>query len=449
VNSRYKKERGLVSEGIDNIFVDIIERTKALDPVNTRKWFDQLTMLRLNGGSLEIGCPDEATVEYLRENCKATFTRVAQERTGYLVTVEFKVDQHGKEYTAFRESKKLPKLHPDYIFENFIVGPSNRLAQASCVAICHSPGTTYNPLFLYGNSGLGKTHLLHAVCCETRKRNHKATIQLLSCEEFVNRFIRAIEQGDLQGFQSQFRTVDMLIIDDIQFLRERERSQEEFFHTFNALYQNGKQIILSADSAPADIPSLEERLISRFNWGLVARIDPPSYETRVAIVKKKAHLRGLSISDEVSEYIARKVQANIRELEGALTTIYAVSITTGQEISLESARAALEDQIMLGARAISITDIIDVVTKHYNVRLSDLQSKKRSQSIALPRQICMYIARKLTRHSLEEIGGHLGGRDHTTVMHACNKIKEAESNDSQMHMLLEQLTKQIDQMQYS
>ncbi|MHC4130603.1 MAG: chromosomal replication initiator protein DnaA [Planctomycetota bacterium] len=439
----------MISEGIDNIFADIIERTKALDPVNTRKWFDQLTILHLNGGALEIGCPDEATVEYLRENCKGTFIRAAQERTGYLVTIEFKVDQKGIAHTTFQDSKQHPRLHPDYNFENFIVGPSNRLAQASCVAICHSPGTTYNPLFLYGNSGLGKTHLLHAVCSETRKRNHKASIQLLSCEDFVNRFIRAIEEGDLQGFHSQFRTVDMLVIDDIQFLREREQSQEEFFHTFNALYQNGKQIILSSDSAPADIPSLEERLISRFNWGLVARIDPPSYETRIAIVKKKAHLRGLNISDEVSEYIARKVKANIRELEGALTTIYAVAITTGQEISLDSARVALEDQIVLGTRAISITDIIDVVTKHYNVRLSDLQSKKRSQSITLPRQICMYLARQLTRHSLEEIGGHLGGRDHTTVMHACGKIKEAEQNDSQMNMLLEQLTKQIDQMQYS
>jgi chromosomal replication initiator protein len=438
----------LAAEGIDNIFVDIIERAKALDPVNTRMWFDKLTVLHLNGGSLEIGCPDEAMVEYLSEKCKGTFTRAAQERTGYLVSVEFKVDLQGKEFPSLTKLQKGLKLHPDYVFDNFVVGPSNRLAQASCIAICHSPGTTYNPLFLYGNSGLGKTHLLHAVCCQTRKRDHNIAIQLLSCEDFVNRFIRAIEQGDLSGFHSQFRTVDMLVIDDVQFLREREQSQEEFFHTFNALYQNGKQIILSADSAPADIPSLEERLISRFNWGLVARIDPPSYETRIAIVKKKAHLRGLTISDEVAEYIARKVQANIRELEGALTTIYAVSMTNGQEMTLESARVALEDQIILQTRAISITDIIDVVTNHFNVRLSDLQSKKRSQSITLPRQISMYLARKLTRHSLEEIGGHLGGRDHTTVMHACNKIGQAETSDSQMSTLLEQLRKQIDQVQY-
>jgi chromosomal replication initiator protein len=235
----------------------------------------------------------------------------------------------------------------------------------------------------------------------------------------------------------------MLVIDDIQFLREREQSQEEFFHTFNALYNNGKQIILSGDSPPGKIPSLEERLISRFNWGLVARIDPPSYETRVAIVQKKARLRGVKISDDIAEYIARKVQANIRELEGALTTIYAVATTTGKDITLELAQTALDGQIKLAARHVSITDIIEVVTRHFDVRLTDLQSKKRSQSITMPRQICMYLARSLTKHSLEEIGGHLGGRDHTTVMHACNKITLAKDADPQMSALLDELARQI------
>jgi chromosomal replication initiator protein len=236
----------------------------------------------------------------------------------------------------------------------------------------------------------------------------------------------------------------MLIIDDVQFLREREQSQEEFFHTFNALYNNGKQIILSADCSPAKIPSLEERLISRFNWGLVTRIDPPCHDTRVAIVQKKAHLRGLDISDEVAEYIAREVQANIRELEGALTTIYAVAMTTEEPITLELAANALAGRIKSAVKHINITDITDVVTKHFDVRLADLQSKKRSQSITEPRQICMYLARNLTNHSLEEIGGHLGGRDHTTVMHACNKINMAKS-ELKMQNLLDDLTRQISQ----
>jgi len=435
----------LAARELGDIFVDILDRTKALDPVNTRRWFDELTVLRLDGGLLQVGCPDEATVQFLRDNCKNSFTRAAQQVTGHLVTIDFCIDSGKKVHQSPLHDETELKLHPDYTFDNFVVGPCNRLAHASCVAVSQSPGNTYNPLFLYGNSGLGKTHLLHAVCSDTKQKFNKSAIRFLSCEDFVNRFIRAIEEGNVAGFQSQFRNVDALVIDDIQFLREREQSQEEFFHTFNALYNSGKQIILSADSPPTKIPYLEERLISRFNWGLVARIDTPSYETRIAIVQKKAHLRGLSISDEIAEYIARKVQANIRELEGALTTIYAVATTTGKEITLELAQTALNGQIESSAKHINITDIIEVVTRHFDVRLADLQSKKRSQSITEPRQICMYLARNLTKHSLEEIGGHLGGRDHTTVMHACSKIGRMEDADLKMHALLDELTKQITQ----
>jgi len=436
----------LADREVEDIFADVVDRAKELDPVNTRKWFDKLTVVNLNGGSLKIGCPDEATVQFLRDNCKSGFTRAAQQITGYLVTIDFTtVDARQKTHHSSQQYGSEFRLHPDYIFGNFVVGPSNRLAHASCVAVSQSPGNTYNPLFIYGNSGLGKTHLLHAICSETEQKSNKAVIRFLSCENFVNRFISAIEKGNLAGFQNQFRTVDMLVIDDIQFLREREQSQEEFFHTFNALYNNGKQIILSADSPPSEIPSLEERLISRFNWGLVSRIDPPSYETRVAIVQKKAHLRGFTIFDEIAEFIARKVHANIRELEGALTSLYAVATTTNEPITLELAKRALEGQIESAVRHISITDIIEVVTNHFDVRLADLQSKKRSQSITMPRQICMYLARNLTKHSLEEIGGHLGGRDHTTVMHACNKINQVKSSDPEMHAILSQLSKQVTQ----
>jgi len=432
---------------VHNIFTDIVDRAKALDPANARKWFDDLSVLDFDGGSIDIGCPDESNVRYLDENCRSSFTRAAQQITGHLVTVDFVVGSGGKMIETEPAGRVGPALHPDYTFVNFVVGPSNRLAHASCVAISQSLGETYNPLFLYGTAGLGKTHLLHAVCHEIQRRLDGAIIQLLSCEDFVNRFIRAIEQGNITGFHSQFRTVDALVIDDIQFLREREQSQEEFFHTFNALYNSGKQIILSADSPPNEIPSLEARLISRFNWGLVARVDPPSYETRIAIVQKKAHLRGLEINDEIAEYIARQVQANIRELEGALTTIYALATTLKEPVTLELAQTALEGQIKLATRHISISDIIDVVTQHFDVRLTDLQSKRRSQSITVPRQICMYLARRLTKHSLEEIGGHLGGRDHTTVMHACSKIADAQEGDPKMQALLTELTKQVTQAQ--
>ncbi len=433
---------------VENIFAEILDRARTLDPVNMRKWFDNLSVVRLTGGSLEVGCPDEACAQYLHNNCRSAFTRAAQQITGHLVSVQFSTNGHARLIPAPQGRGHEPVLHPDYTFENFVVGPSNRFAHASCIAVSQSPGDTYNPLFVYGNTGLGKTHLLHAVCHEVKRKSASAVIQLLSCETFVNRFIQAIEQGDLPGFQSRFRSVDTLIIDDIQFIRGHEHSQEEFFHTFNTLYSNGRQIILSADCAPGEIPSLEERLISRFNWGLVARIDPPSYETRIAIVQKKAHLRGFAVSDEVAGYIARKVHANIRELEGALTTIYAVSMTTGNEVTLEMAQTALDGQIEASIRHIRISDITDIVSRHFNIRLADLQSKKRSQSITEPRQICMYLARQLTKHSLEEIGGHLGGRDHTTVMHACGKIEDLRKKDSQMHTTLDQLASQITQSSY-
>ncbi|MBN1796393.1 MAG: chromosomal replication initiator protein DnaA [Sedimentisphaerales bacterium] len=436
----------MARQDLTQIFNDIIERAKSLDPANTRKWFDELEVVHLDGGALLIAADDNNKVQFLQDNCTRTFTLAAQQVTGHLVTVDFRTNGQGRNsLKSDLPTKQRFKLHPDYTFDNFVVGPSNRLAQASCVAVSQSPGDTYNPLFIYGNSGLGKTHLLHAVCHGAREKHNNAVIEFLSCEEFVNRFIRAIEQGNSSGFQNQFRSVDVLVIDDVQFLSDREQSQEEFFHTFNALYNNGKQIILSADNCPSDIPALEERLISRFSWGLVTRIDPPSHDTRVAILKKKAHIRGIEISDDIAEYIARKVRANIRELEGALTSLQALALTKQEDISLELAKAALGDEMLTAAKNTSITDIIEVVTQHYDVRLADLQSKRRSQSITLPRQICMYLARNLTRHSLEEIGGHLGGRDHTTVMHACSKIGKAEHDDPQMHATLSELTRQITQ----
>ena len=435
----------MAAQDITDIFNDILDCVKSLDPVNTRKWFDELTVLSFDGGILEIGCPDEASCGFLQDNCLATCMRAAQQVTGHLVDIKFMVSKPAQISPSAELSVFARKLHPDYTFDSFVVGPGNRLAHASCIAVSNALGDTYNPLFIHGSVGLGKTHLLHAVCSETKRNLPNAKIQFLSCEEFVNRFISAIEQGLLAEFKSQYRTVDLLVIDDVQFLREREQSQEEFFHTFNALYDNRRQIVLSSDSAPGEIPSLPERLISRFKWGLVTRIDPPTYETRVAIVQKKAHMRGLNISDDVAEYIAGKVKANIRELEGALTTVYAVARASGEDINLELAKAAMDDSEEFAERVTNITDIIKAVTAYYDVRLADLQSKKRSQSITMPRQICMYLARNMTRHSLEEIGGHLGGRDHTTVMHACNKIIELKQADTQIHSELTELTRRIQQ----
>lgn len=431
------------------ILDQILDRVKTIDPVNTRKWFDDLQIAAFDHGLLQIGCPDASCAEFLQDHCQAVFTQAAQNITGHLVTVQFV--EATRRLAAVpslphEQPSKRVRLHPDYTFDNFVVGPCNRMAHASCIAISQSPGTVYNPLFLYGNVGLGKTHLLHAVCHEARKQNPSISIQFLSCEEFVNGFISAIEKGTLLDFQNQYRTVDTLIIDDVQFLRAREQSQEEFFHTFNALYNNRRQIILTADSAPQDLASLEERLISRFKWGLVTRLDAPSYETRIAIVKKKASLRGLDLPEGVAELIAEHVKTNIRELEGALTIIYATARMSGQALTLEAARQALGVQETVASKSITMSDIVRMVSETFDVRITDIQSKKRSQSITLPRQICMYLARNLTRHSLEEIGGHLGGRDHSTVVHACGKIEQMYKEDAQMRDRIDKLASRITQM---
>ena len=437
----------VVKQSTAEILSDILERVKAIDPVNTRKWFDDLHIVAFDHGLMQIACPDRSCAEFMQDNCQATFTQAAQNITGHLVSVHF-IDVSEQPAQAMPDHINIPKrvrLHPDYTFESFVVGPCNRLAHASCIAISQNPGMIYNPLFLYGNVGLGKTHLLHAVCHDARKQKQDVSIQFLSCEEFVNGFISAIETGNLQEFQNQYRTVDVLIIDDVQFLREREQSQEEFFHTFNALYNNRRQIVLTADSAPQDLAALEERLISRFKWGLVARLDAPSYETRIAIVKKKAHLRGLDLPEGVAELIAEQVKTNIRELEGALTIIYATAQATGEPITVNLARQAMGVQEVTTSKNVTMSDIVHAVSGRFDVRVTDIQSKKRSQSIALPRQVCMYLARNLTRHSLEEIGGHLGGRDHSTVVHACTKIEQMYKTEPDFRDDIDRLTNSIKQ----
>ena len=437
----------MVSSDTAKLFQDILQRVKSVDPVNVRSWFNQLKMVSFDGGHLVIAAPDKAMKQYLEDNSKSHFTQATQSLTGYLVSIEFVIGNGSVlEPRRLDVEKTEIKLNPDLTFENFVVGSCNRLAHASCIAVANAPGNTYNPLFLYGNVGLGKTHLLHAICSEAQKKDPDSTSAFLTCEEFVNKFIKSIEEGSISSFQGQFRNVDVLIIDDVQFLNGREASQEEFFHTFNALYDSRKQIVLSADCAPGEMKLLEERLISRFKWGLVARIDSPIYETRVAIVQKKAHMRGMEISKEVAEYIARKAESNIRELEGALTIVYAMAQTTGQEISIDLAMEALgEEPVVRKERSIRITDIIDAVTSYFDVRVADLQSKSRSKRIAFPRQVCMYLARKLTNHSLEEIGGHMGGRDHTTVMHAYNKLEQLIDADNHTKTQIDDLKKQIRQ----
>ncbi len=410
-----------------------------------RAWFEQIEPAGLENGLLRLAVPEKSWLQYLQSECGRTFQEAAQQITGHLITVEYvyadKVAlSKGDISPAAGSVSEMFCFSPDYTFDNFVVGPSNRLTHAACLAVSEKPGKTYNPLFIHGSVGLGKTHLLQATCQALLRNNEEFRVRYISCETFINSFIRAVEEGKLYDFRYNYRNVDMLVIDDIQFLSERERSQEEFFHTFNTLYQARKQIILSADCCPAEIPKLEERLVSRFNQGLVTRIDKPSYETRMAILLKKAVMRGIDPPEDVISFIARKIDSNTRELEGALTKVHGLAMLDDGKITLELARQALGEDPTPVNRVVSISQIINTVTEYFNVRLSDLQGKRRSRSIAFPRQVCMYLARHLTNHSLEEIGGHFGGRDHSTVLHACRNIDKLCDHDEDTRTIIDNLT---------
>jgi chromosomal replication initiator protein len=334
-------------------------------------------------------------------------------------------------------------LNPKYTFENYVMGPCNRFAHAAALGAAESPGSAYNPLFLHGSVGLGKTHLLQSLCFALLENFKDVRILYLSCETFVNHFISALENGDLQKFRNKYRGVDVLVVDDIHLLANKERTQEEFFHTFNTLYNAGKQIVLSSDSTPKDIPTLQERLVSRFKWGLVTEMEPPCYETRMAILKRKSRERGREVPDDVASLLAERIDTNIRELEGAVTKLIGYARLSNQAISVELAREALPELFTVRRGQPSMEEIIDLVTGHYGVKLSDLQSKKRTNAVAYPRQVAMYLARKITRHSLAEIGGFFGGRDHSTVLHAVDKIDKLVGKDPQcrdvVHGFLDEL----------
>ncbi|MBI5363097.1 MAG: chromosomal replication initiator protein DnaA [Planctomycetes bacterium] len=328
-------------------------------------------------------------------------------------------------------------LNPKYVFDNFVVGPCNRFAHAASVGVSEAPGKAYNPFFLHGNVGLGKTHLLQSLCFALLERDPKTRILYLSCETFVNHFINALENVDLAKFMNKYRKVDVLVVDDIHLLANKERTQEEFFHTFNTLYQSGKQIVLSSDSPPKDIPTLQERLVSRFKWGLVTEIEPPCYETRMAILKRKSRDRGREIPDDVARLLAERVDSNIRELEGAVVKLIGYAGLAGAPVSVDLARDALRELFELRKGAPSMEEIVALVTEHFGVKIAELQSKKRTNAVAYPRQIAMYLARQITRHSLEEIGGFFGGRDHSTVIYAVDKIGQLIQADETVRALVD------------
>jgi chromosomal replication initiator protein len=331
------------------------------------------------------------------------------------------------------------QLNPNYTFDKFVVGSCNRLAHAATLAAGENPGSAYNPLFIHGNVGLGKSHLLQAICQNVMKQTPQARVLYLSCEDFTNTFINAIQSNALDEFRNFHRRVDVLVIDDIQFLANKDKTQDEFFHTFNALYDAQKQIVMSSDRPPVDIPTIEERLVSRFKWGLVAEIEAPCFDTRVAIVRRKAKGRGVDFTEEVANYIAERVTVNIRELEGAVIKVVGVAAITGRPVSLQLAEEALRGVAVTRLALVSVDDVLGLITAEFALSARDLTGKSRTQAVSLPRQIAMFLLREHTEMSLEDIGRIFGNRDHTTVLYAVTKIRDRTQTDRMFKEMLDGL----------
>ena len=346
---------------------------------------------------------------------------------------ENKTDSARPEFTNTNQPvikpRKSATLNPNFTFETFVEGNSNQLARAASMQVAINPGESYNPMLIYGGVGLGKTHLMHAIGNDLIKQNPDANVVYLHSERFVADMVKALQHNRINEFKAYYRTVDALLIDDIQFFAKKERSQEEFFHTFNALLEGQKQIIMTCDRYPKEVDGLEDRLKSRFGWGLPVAIEPPELETRVAILMSKASLSHVDLPNEVAFFIAKRLPSNIRELEGALRRVIANSSFTGKPITLEFAKEALRDLLAMQAKLVTIDNIQKMVAEYYKIRIADLLSKKRSRSIARPRQMAMALCKELTNHSLPEIGDAFGGRDHTTVIHACRKIAELKDEE--------------------
>ena len=425
-----------------DLWAKALVTVQAEHPTLVRVWFEELEPTSLDSGLLVVRCASEVQRDHMDRECSRPFTDAARMASGQFVNVRF-VGPSGQGPQPARIARQLA-INADNTFSNFIVGPGNRLAHAAAQAVAEEPGRRYNPLFIHGDVGLGKTHLLQSICIRIKAQHPDWTIEYVSCDEFTNQFMESVQAGRMSEFRNEFRQVNMLVIDDVHFLAKRDRTQEEFFHTFNALYQTNRQIVLSSDAPPEDIPDLEDRLVSRFKWGLVTSVEAPDYETRIAIVQTKARLRGLALGDGVAEHVAACIDTNIRELEGAITNLQIRASVDSRPVDLELARETiLAPQQKDAATSATMQAVLDAAIGFYGVKLSDLQAKKKTRSIARPRQVVMYLARKHTRHSLEEIGGYLGGRDHTTVMHGASKIADLRDTDPTFAAELDRLETRI------
>jgi chromosomal replication initiator protein len=439
--------RALLSESLWNRCLRVLESELPMQQFNT--WVRPLQAIERDG-QLRLLAPNRYVIEWLGENSLARIRELVQAfaegaapdlvldvgtRAGVVASspgVNGAADVANQ--AAARSRRLAPsvlggRINPDSTFASFVEGKSNQLAKAAAIQVAGNPGKAYNPLFIYGGVGLGKTHLMHAVANKLKERNSEARLAYVHSERFVGDMVKALQHNTINDFKTAYRSLDALLIDDIQFFAGKERSQEEFFHTFNALLESQQQVILTCDRYPKEVDGLEERLKSRFGWGLTVAIEPPELETCVAILMSKAAMSKVDLPEEVAFFVAKRIRSNVRELEGALRRVVATSQFTGRPITLEFAKEALRDLLALQEKLVTVENIQKTVAEYYKIRIADLLSKRRSRSIARPRQVAMALAKELTNHSLPEIGDAFGGRDHTTVLHACRRIKELRESE--------------------
>lgn len=429
--------------------------SETLSKVSYDTWIQSASLVRITDDSVTIEVPSTLHKEYWKNNLSTRVVEYLYEFLGrelsplFVTTDEQSAQEKKEEQEAINVFETEPvssTLNNKYTFDTFVIGKGNQMAHAAALVVAEEPGTIYNPLFFYGGVGLGKTHLMHAIGHQYLQLKPNARIKYVSSENFANDFINSIQNRTQEKFRQQYRNVDLLLVDDIQFFADKEGTQEEFFHTFNALYDDRKQIVLTSDRLPNEIPKLQERLVSRFAWGLSVDITPPDLETRIAILRKKANAEGLEIPNDTLSYIAGQIDSNIRELEGALVRVQAYSAIQRSDITTSLAADALKSMVKGETKQnVSISSIQQKVCKYYQISLADLKGKKRVRQIVMPRQIAMYLSRELTSTSLPKIGKEFGGKDHTTVIHAHEKIKKALNNetDSELRDQIEEIKKSL------
>lgn len=441
-----------MSSDLDTIWNEVLKLIKVeLTEVSFNTWLKTIKPITITENRVILAAPNEFTKGILEGRYFNLIKNAIKQVTEKEYEIQFTIPGEDISINVGQsikpenpKSNNRSQLNPKYTFDTFVIGNSNRFAHAASLAVAEAPAQAYNPLFVYGGVGLGKTHLMHAIGHYILNQNPNAKVVYVSSEKFTNELINSIRDDRNNQFRNKYRNVDVLLVDDIQFIAGKESTQEEFFHTFNALHDANKQIIISSDRPPKEIPTLEDRLRSRFEWGLICDIQPPDLETRIAILKKKAKVENINVTDDVLQYIASKIHSNIRELEGALIRIMAYSSLTNKKVTVELAEEALKDIISSNKpRKITVDLIKEVVSKEYNIKMEDFNSKKRTRAIAYPRQIAMYLTRELTDLSLPKIGEFFGGRDHTTVIHAYDKISKDITKDDDFSGKIDELIDNI------